>query len=313
MIKLKLPQRLQRPRRVLTALILLLLAATAGSQQQTVPNAFQLETEAEVVRRYSVEMIVFEYVGSAASSSEIFQPEEVPKPAIEDIFLDEVPAEFTDPFGGVNPQPLENELPLDIDLLAEDEAEPEFVLLPGEELEEIMTYEQAGLVFLDAEEYQLHDTYEKLVELDAYRPLMHTAWMQPTLEKEATVALKLRRLGNPPLRLNGTVSLYLSRFLHLVIDLSLEEKGPQRLTARDERVRAFGDRRSRPAFSFDPEFITPSTFYRIEEDRIVRNGELRYFDHPKFGVIARITRIEEDLPEQPDTTDDLLPGNANQT
>jgi hypothetical protein len=311
MTELKLPQGRQRARRALTTLFLILLTATAGSQQQTVPNAVQLETEAEVVRRYSVEMIVFEYVGSAAGSSEIFQPEDVPEPAIEDIFLDEIPAEFTDPLGGVNPQPLENELPAAIDTLAEDE--PEFVLLPGEELEEIMTYEQAGLVFLEAEQYQLLDTYKKLVELDAYRPLMHTAWMQPTLEKEATIALKLRRLGDPPLRLNGTVSLYLSRFLHLVIDFSLEEKGPQRLTAGDQRVRAFGDRRSRPAFSFDPEFITPSTFYRIEEDRIVRNGELRYFDHPKFGVIARITRIEEDLPEQPDTTNDLLPGNANQT
>ena len=34
--------------------------------------------------------------------------------------------------------------------------------------------------------------------------------------------------------------------------------------------------------------------YRIEEDRIFRNGELRYFDHPKFGVLAKITRVEEE-------------------
>ena len=29
------------------------------------------------------------------------------------------------------------------------------------------------------------------------------------------------------------------------------------------------------------------------ENRIVKNGELRYFDHPKFGVIAKITRVDE--------------------
>jgi hypothetical protein len=38
--------------------------------------------------------------------------------------------------------------------------------------------------------------------------------------------------------------------------------------------------------------------YRIEEDRIVRNGELRYFDHPKFGVLAKITRVEKQEPEE---------------
>ena len=38
--------------------------------------------------------------------------------------------------------------------------------------------------------------------------------------------------------------------------------------------------------------------YRIQEDRILRSGELRYFDHPKFGVLARITRVEEEAPSQ---------------
>jgi hypothetical protein len=32
--------------------------------------------------------------------------------------------------------------------------------------------------------------------------------------------------------------------------------------------------------------------YRIQENRIVKNGEIRYFDHPKFGVIAKVTRVE---------------------
>jgi hypothetical protein len=98
----------------------------------------------------------------------------------------------------------------------------------------------------------------------------------------------------------------------MVVDLSLEHKSPQRMTATQERVRYYGDNQSNASRSFDPEFITPSVFYRIEEDRIVRNNELRYFDHPKFGVLAKITRIEAEVPEDLDTTDDLLPGNAIQ-
>jgi hypothetical protein len=84
------------------------------------------------------------------------------------------------------------------------------------------------------------------------------------------------------------------------------------MTGTQERVRYYGDNQSRTSFSFDPEYVAPATFYRIQEDRIVRNGELRYYDHPKFGVIAKITRIEEEAPEEElDTTGDLLPGGIN--
>jgi hypothetical protein len=33
--------------------------------------------------------------------------------------------------------------------------------------------------------------------------------------------------------------------------------------------------------------------FRIAEDRIFKSGDLRYFDHPKFGVLAKISRVEE--------------------
>jgi len=294
--------------------LLTLISAVAGGQQQTVPNAAILETEAEEIRRYSVEMIVFQYVGAAAGSVEIFQPEEL-------IIPDEIPADGTftgdlsTPLEGgqvmLGPDPLAPALEPEDELPAEEGGLEEIELL-DQELEEIVTYEQSGHILLDPEEFVLTEIYQKLVRLDAYQPLMHTAWIQPTVEKEAATTLKLRRIGDPPLRLNGTVTLYLSRFLHLVLDLALEEKSPQRMTSSQEAVRYYGDDQSRTANSFDPQFITPSTFYRIQEDRIVRNGELRYYDHPKFGVIAKITRVEEDESEvEPDTTNDLLPGGIN--
>jgi hypothetical protein len=40
----------------------------------------------------------------------------------------------------------------------------------------------------------------------------------------------------------------------------------------------------------------------------MKNGDIRYFDHPKFGVIAKITRVEETEEEIIDDTEDLLPG-----
>jgi hypothetical protein len=264
-----------------------------------VPGATALEAEEVVVRQYSVELIVFEYVDSASTGSEIFDPDEPPATAPVDEFY----------FGDAPRNPFD---PLVADSALTEEGAPAFgdpgETLPSYEdvaLEVIPTYEQAGLKILGPGDYVLNDEYERLERLDAYRPLMRAAWIQPTLEKDETKPITLRRLGNPPLRLDGTVTLYLSRFLHLVVDLALEDESPQRMTSSDDRNRRFGDQRSR--FSFDSSYVASPTYYRIEEDRIVRNGELRYYDHPKFGVLAKITRFEEVEPTG-DDTGDLLPG-----
>ena len=31
----------------------------------------------------------------------------------------------------------------------------------------------------------------------------------------------------------------------------------------------------------------------------MRNGDLRYFDHPKFGLIAKLTLVEQEEPSEP--------------
>ena len=296
-----------RSHRKLSAGALLTLLATAASGQQNLPQAVVLDAEEEEeIRRYSVELIVFEYVDSASAGSEIFLPDAPQSPLVEDDFL--ASERFVSPAGTYRPGAEEPPL---LQRPAGEDTESPLAPAPVENLEEIPTYERAGLVILRPEEYVLDDIYASLERLDAYRPLLHAAWSQPTLGKEETVPVKLRRLGNPPLRLDGTVTLYLSRFLHLVLDLSLEEKAPQRPGRGEDRIRDFGDNRSSARFGFDSRYIEPSTFYRIREDRIVRNGELRYYDHPKFGVIAKITRIEEDTADEMDTTDDLLPGGIN--
>jgi hypothetical protein len=48
--------------------------------------------------------------------------------------------------------------------------------------------------------------------------------------------------------------------------------------------------------------------YRIKENRILRSGELRYFDHPKFGVLAKATRVEEEEEEPPELEETELLG-----
>ena len=298
------------------AVCMALLAVEAVAQQQAVPSAALLDEESETIPRYSVEMIIFEYAGSASDTTELFDPD-IPADLFDQEFTVSESPQGPDtgmmpPERGFGEEPqVEPATPIDVpaDELTRDDATDEpFVPLPGEDLELIPTYELKGVEFVPREDYQLTAAYDRLVTLDAYRPLVHTAWIQPTIEQEATEALELRRLGNPPLRLDGTVSVYLGRYLHVALDLALVDRQAPRPAMEPEQPRYYGDDRSSPPMGYQSTGFAPQIVYRIQEDRIVRNNETRYFDHPKFGVIARVIRIEDELTETMDTTGDLLPG-----
>jgi len=248
-----------------------LASGIALGQQVGNPATLAPAEEVEPIPRYKVELIVFEYNAGNAADMELFAPDlETTQPLV---FADDVAVEEE-----ILPPPF---------------AEEELIL------KEISTHEQAGLKVLDPSEYVLNDIYDKLVELDAYTPLVRTAWTQETIEENLTTPIKLRRLGNSPLRLNGTVTLYLSRYLHLVVDLALDEKtarpDPDAQPDPADRAPYYGDNRSRSDddFGYAQEYQSAPVHFRIEEDRIVRNGELRYYDHPRFGVLAKVTRVEE--------------------
>ena len=116
-------------------------------------------------------------------------------------------------------------------------------------------------------------------------------------------------------RLDADRALYLGRFVHLDVDISLEET--VELEPKPEAGPAYTDRDGRYRGAFDSRYDEPRTgriVYRIDDDRIMRNGDTRYFDHPKFGLIARLTLVEEE--QQPEDADprflpDLLPGNVD--
>ncbi len=238
-------------------------AGVAHAQFSTGPG----ETgEAEKTRRYTVEMIIFEYAEDVGLGSEIFVPEPV-EPAIEGI--DDAPAAMLQ--DDTDPASSEDE-PLEIDL---------------------------GIQTLPRDALTMNETLARLERLDAYRPLMHFGWSQATVAEELSPELPLARFGTPPPGLDGNLKLYLNRFLHLVVDVSrLAPDGAAAMRTTRPAIATPGGR-----FNSSPE---RSTFgremvveyeplrYRISEDRIMKNGETRYYDHPKIGVIAKVTRVEED-------------------
>ena len=209
---------------VATLLLVALLVPTPAPAQQT-----DDDEAVEPLRRYTVEVIVFRYTQDASVGNELFLPDEV---AID---------EFA--FGD--------------DIMPPEEAELEEVQ------KNIRPIRRFKIDRVDPADFTLNEVYSHLQRLDVYRPVMHFGWTQTTLPRNVTEARPLASLARPPRDLDGTLSLYLGRYLHLVVDLELQDDGE------------------------------PPVTYRISEDRIFKNGDLRYFDHPKFGVLAKITRAED--------------------
>jgi len=245
--------------RRLTTTIAMTLAWAAAAAQTAVEPA-----EAEYPR-YTVEVIIFEYAEEVSAGTERFLPDEPPPPTVDEAAGQELV------FGDTVARPAVGE-----QAPAEEQEAfppgPEFILHPEEELD-------------------LTDVARMLERLDVYRPLMHFAWTQVTRPEEETQPIELQELAAPPAGLDGSFTLYLSRYLHLVVDLSLEQRpGSAEPFAIDDPVTEFRDDRSGVAYG---EMRPLPVRYRIFEDRIFKSGDLRYFDHPKFGVLAKITRVEE--------------------
>ncbi len=154
-----------------------------------------------------------------------------------------------------------------------------------------------------------------------FTPFLHLAWRQPAFSRqEAGGAVHIQweeeagaaaagpvptvsdSLAAPPsallagaelfrseagrrnARLDGRITVSVDRYLHFKVDLLYD--------AAHEEVdqgslfsifNAFGRER-------------PPHLFRMQQSRRLRSGELHYFDHPRFGMIALVTPYEYPLP-----------------
>ena len=258
---------------------------------EALPDELEAAEEVEEIRHYSVELIVFEYSSTASGGNEIFTPE--PDPAYSD---DPYPDDFSQsPDGNVNDEGV-------IEF-------GDFVQPPDEDIElvELPTLADVGFRYLQPEERTMTAIYEKLDKLDAYKPVLWGGWSQAATGEDTTPIIRLRVLGSLPLNYDGTLTMYLKNYLHLVVDLTMQ----QQVAAVQPIYRQENHRQEKPSYGrpdsnvgYDVSLSEMQTFvYRISEDRIFGSGQMRYFDHPKFGVLARINRHEAEM-ELPDEDPD---------
>jgi len=292
--------------RFATLLTTALFLGTAAAQEATDDEL----VEEQPIRRYTVEVIVFSYEENVSVGSEIFLPDEPPPE--EELLLDEdgnpilsdeelAPA-FSDGMAAADDEVIEADappawavvLPINTDM----DGNPRMPIDSSADAGELNPFQ---LVLLPEEEFTLVDAARQFELLDAYETMMHFGWTQPTFPEEETPAIELRLLAEPPEGLNGTLTLYLSRYLHLVVDLALDAPSNfEEEVVDDDSFFSFSDARDR--YGDDDAFEPMPVRFRIQENRILKNAELRYFDHPKFGVLAKVTRVEE--PEEEEEVED---------
>jgi len=238
-----------------------------------------IDEEVPEIKRYTVEIVVFSYVEDVSIGTEVF-----PADLIEEIIEPVEPVDTIE----------------EIVVEVRHRRTPDMIELDP--------------VLLTEAEFTMHDVVERLELLDAYEPILHVGWTQPGFPSEETEPMERAAFGEPPEGLNGNFKLYLGNYLHLVFDLAIEAATEiEEILIVDENDFVYSD--VRPQYEFESEPVEGPVRYRIQENRIIKNGEIRYFDHPKFGVIAKVTRVEvaEDSDEDETPESQLLLGRTGLT
>ena len=147
--------------------------------------------------------------------------------------------------------------------------------------------------------YKLTALYNSLMVSSKYRPLMHLAWEQPALDQGEAEYVRLTLLEQPEpdpnganyddlARLAGTIRIRSSHFLHADVHLLyLIDPLPLNSIYKDQ------DNQNQDQESLIiPEY--QASYAEMKETRRIKLNELYYFDHPGFGLILRVSRIEQD-------------------
>ncbi len=159
---------------------------------------------------------------------------------------------------------------------------------------------------LPEEKYQLEGIFRVLKLSREYRPVYHIAWQQPGFDNNRAKAVHVQAedksrlylttllpelLAGPipdefyePIKLlfDGTVRIRSSMFLYVDIDLVYFKK-PEIVVPEDQlEVMAM------LAQSNSADYV------RLNETRRIKLNEFHYFDHPSFGVIMQVRRLETD-------------------
>jgi hypothetical protein len=143
---------------------------------------------------------------------------------------------------------------------------------------------------IDDSSFELDAVFQRLETLDAYRPLVHLGWIQTTRGAAEAIPYQISIRDRDLDDVTGSITLYRERYLHLELDLMLDPAVDEYGTGSDFYTRDIIEQMQ----------ATGRNRHKLSESRRIREPSSHYFDHPLFGVIARIEKIVVEMPSEAD-------------
>ncbi len=148
------------------------------------------------------------------------------------------------------------------------------------------TLETEEYALVPVEEWQLEKELNSLKRTGGrQQPLLHTVWRQPVVSQKMAKPIAVNVSSEDGIQLTGTVKISVQRYLHVNLDLLLGDPN----TPSVDTLQA----------SNEPTYTALPAQYRFIAHRKMRSDELHYIDHPKLGVIIKVTKYTppEAIPE----------------
>jgi len=164
-----------------------------------------------------------------------------------------------------------------------------------------------GIAALSASNYKLADSAAHLRYSPNFQLLAHFGWTQRSLSKKAALPILIKSESfSDRLLPSGELKLYVSRYLHMQVDLAAtqclqtaEPDASSSTKALDDK--ALDEKLEQGTSTIDkPELRNISTgmieagqcvnnTYRFQQGRKMRSKELHYLDNPVYGLLVYVT------------------------
>ena len=163
------------------------------------------------------------------------------------------------------------------------------------DIESIPTLELNKSVFeIDsAREFSLSAEVSKIARSRDFRVISTKSWFQNIKDKDAAELIFIDSDFFKGTRIFGFFQLYKERFLHFNTKLYLSELDP--LFTQDERLmvgkNVFNEEKELDIY----EEKNQKVLYEVVHSKKFRSGELHYVDHPKFGMLIKLSKAQKKI------------------
>tara|TARA_B100000579_G_C22784934_1_gene831366 strand:- start:370 stop:1194 length:825 start_codon:yes stop_codon:yes gene_type:complete len=242
---------------------------------------------------YLVELILIKYLPEFETNEKFLPPElDIP----ENITL---LAEFPYPKLEINSLSFNLEYQFqDLFMSVKIEEDSDLPILEDETLrniEAIPTLELKKSVFeIDsAREFSLSVEVSKIARSRDFRVISTKSWFQDIKDIDEAELIFIDSDFFKGTRIFGFFQLYKERFVHFNSKLYLSELDP--LFTQEEKLivgkNVFNDEKELDIF----EEKNQKVLFEVKHSKKFRSGELHYVDHPKFGMLVKLTKAQKEL------------------